>query len=233
MSALVWGIEWRLALSRKRDFALWVAFPVVIVLVMATGGVTQEALAGAYTALFVAFGVLRTAVPVLRDAERGMMVRVVRGGMSHAGYLVQRAGAGATLSLVQLLPALLVAVAFLGATALEGLATVGALAVTLWTVNVLGVLMMAASRSLSEAAALCAVSLVLLLHMSGVFRTPAAGGAAAALEGASPFRALHESFAAVASEGAVGGGVAAVVWALAMTLLVGALAGRLTASLAR
>lgn len=233
MSTLVWGIEWKVALARKRDLALCVVTPLAIVLVVATGAVPVGARPAVYTALFAGCGVVRTAFPVLRDGERGMVLRVLRGGVSPASYLLQRAAAGATMSFVQLLPALFVAVAFLGASAPEALLVLGAFALTLWIVSVLGVLAAAASRSPTEAAALCLVGVLLLLHMSGTLHAPAPGGYGALLEGVSPFRALHEALAALVSNGGVRGVASGAVWAVALPGLVAASAPWLTRALQR
>jgi hypothetical protein len=226
-------VEWRLALSSKRDLAVRVVAPLSVVLVIATGAFPAVATAAVYTMLFVVFSMFGTALPVLHDGERGIMLRVVRAGVSPASYLVQRAGAGATLALVQLLPAALVAMALLDPSSSEVVVALGALAISLWIGGLLGVVTAALSRTRTEAALLCGVGLVLLLHMSGVFRAPSPDGPGAVLESVSPFRALHEAFDAMAAGGAVGGAVAAAAWALVLPVVVSLVAPRLTASLER
>ena len=214
MGAIVWGLEWRLALSRRRDLTLRIMAPLSVVLVIATGAVPATAGAASYAVLFVAFGVFGTALSLLRDGERGITSRVVRGGVSPTSYLLQRAAAGAALPLVQLLPAALVAAEFLHASTLEVLIALVALAGSLWIGSLLGVVVAAVGRSGTEVAIVCGVGLVLLLHMSGVFHAPSPDGLGAMLEAASPFRALHEAFLTMVAGGAVRGGVAAAAWAV-------------------
>lgn len=223
MTALVWGLEWRRALSRRRNVVLSVLAPLSVVLVVGTDAVPAGAAAAVYTTLFAIFGVCQTSLSVMRDGERGLTLRIVRGGVSPAGYLVQRVGAGATLALAQLLPALVVAAAFLRASITETLLALGALAVTVWIASALGVVAAAVSRSLGELVACCSVVLLLLLHASGVFRTPTAEGFGALVEDLSPFRALHESLDTMIGGGAVDGVGAELVWALALTALIGLL----------
>jgi len=233
MGALVWGVEWRLALSRRRDLAVRVIAPLSAALVIATGAVPAAAAAASYATLIVAFGLLATALPVLHDGEVGIMARVVRGGVSPASYLLQRAAAAAALALVQLLPAGAVAAAFLHASTSEFLIALGAVAVSLWIASLLGVVTAAVSRSGVEAGVLCVLVLLLLLHMSGVFRTPSPDGLGAMLESASPFRALHEAFVTMVAGGGARGGVAAAAWAAALSVGVPLLAPRLVALLER
>jgi hypothetical protein len=228
VATLVWGVEWRLALSGKRDLAVRVLAQLSVVFVMAIGAVPVAAGVAAYAVLFVAFGHVGMALPVLRDAESGMTSRVVRGGVSPASYLLQRAAACAALAVFALLPANLVAAAFLNASTSEILIALGALAICLWIASLLGVMAAAMSRSAAEATVLCGVGL-LLLHMSGVFRTSSPDGFGAMLEGASLFRALHEAFVTTVAGGPVQGFVTGAVWLIALTVTVGAAAPRLTA----
>ena len=233
MSTLVLGIEWRLALAGKRDLAMRVMAPLALVWVIASGAVPAAAAVAVYAVLFVAVGHFGTVLPLLRDAKTGITSRVVRGGVSPASYLLQRAAASASLTLVELVPACLVAGAFLNASTSEILTALGAVAMCLWIGSLLGVMAAAVSRSRSEATVLCGVGLALLFHMSGVFYTPSPDSFGAMLEGAAPFRVLHEAFVTMVGGGAVGGGIAGAVWAVALPLVVFGLAPRLTASLER
>ena len=233
MASLVWGLEWRLALSKKRELALRVLAPLALVLVIATGPLPALAGVATYAVFFIAFGHFGAALPTLRDAETGITSRVVRGGVSPASYLMQRVAASSALALVELLPATLVAAAFLNASTAEILIALGALAVGIWIASLLGVMAAAASRSRTELAVICGVGLILLFHMSGVFQSPSAGGPAATLEGVAPFRAVHEAFVTMVAGGAVRGAAAALVWALALSTVVWLLAPRLTAALGR
>ena len=75
----------------------------------------------------------------MRDAEAGLLERVLRSGLSPAVYLLQRGIAGSLLDALQLAPALAVAGLAGGASA-AGLTKVWfALAVSLWIANLIGV----------------------------------------------------------------------------------------------
>jgi ABC-type polysaccharide/polyol phosphate export permease len=207
--------------------------PLSVVLVIASGAIPAAAGASVYVVVFAAFGALGTALPLLRDGERGIVLRVVRGGISPPSYLLQRAAAGAVLALTQLLPALLVATAFLRASMVETLTAFAALALTLWIASSVGILVAAMSRSAMEAGVLCGVALVLLLHVSGVFHTPEPNGLGATLMALAPFGAVHGAFLTMLTGGAVGGGVAGLAWAIALPAIVWAWAPRITDSLER
>ena len=106
-----------------------------------------------------------------------------------------------------------------------------ALAATVWVANLVGVLVAAATRSLAEAALFSAVSTLLLLHASGVFRTPLPGSFGAAVKSVAPFRALHEALLAMSMMTPVGGGTALGIWCVVTAVVTGVLAGQLTGSL--
>jgi hypothetical protein len=233
VSALVWGLEWRIALSRKRDLALWVLSPLAMVVILGTGAVSSLTAAACYAALFTSCGALCTLLPMLKDAERGMTAKVLRGGVAPGAYLIGRAAAGASVSLAQLLPSVVAAALLLRASFMEVLLAVAALAITLWIVSLVAVLAGAVGRNRSEALGLTGVTLLLLLHMSGVFRVPPSGGLGASLEEASPFRALHESFVALVSGGSAHGGIAELAWGIGLAALLLALAPVLAQPLAR
>jgi hypothetical protein len=224
VTRLVWSVEWRLALARKRDLPVRVLAPLAVVLVIASGGLPASALPAAYVALFVGFTGFSTAWGVGRDAERGMVRRVVRGGVAPASFLLQRAGAGASLALVQLLPAALLGALFLRATPAELVTALAALAVGVWIAGLVGVVSAAAGRSRAEAIVVTGSVLLMLLHMSGVFATPAADGLGGALERVAPFRTSHEGFVTMLRGGGVGGGAAALVWVVALPAVMALLA---------
>jgi hypothetical protein len=131
------------------------------------------------------------------------------------------------LDALQLLPALAVAALGAGASPSRLAGTAGALVASLWITNFLGVLVAAAARSVAETALLAAVSTLLLLHASGVFRTPAAGSMGAALEAASPLRALHEALLSMGTGVPAEGAVSLAVWAAALPAVALMLAGPL------
>ena len=103
-----------------------------------------------------------------------------------------------------------------------------AMAVSLWIACVLGVVIGEISETATEALVMSGGALILLLHMSGVFTTPAPDSLGALLEGASPFCALHDAFLVIGSGGAIGGGPAAAGWAVVLPIIVGLSAPRLT-----
>jgi hypothetical protein len=183
--------------------------------------------------IFIAFAVFGSALPVRWDGERGIVSRVVRGGVPAGRYLVARAGAGATIDLVQLTPGLMVAGLASGGSAGTLVAAFVALALSVWIAGLIGALAAALSRSLAETGLVAALAVLLLAHASGVFEEPAAGSPLAALEPLSPFRALHEALVALPVGASPGGMGAALVWAVALPALVLLLGERLTASLGR
>jgi hypothetical protein len=162
-----------------------------------------------------------------------MSARIVRAGVSPSSYLLQRAAAGAVLDTLQLAPALLVAAVAVGAAAGDVLVAFAALAATVWVVGLIGIVIAAASRSLTETALFTAVAVPLLAHMSGVFRAPVPGSYQAFLESGSPFGALHEALLDMTVGAANGTGPGLIVWAIALPVAVGLLGPRLHAALGR
>jgi len=233
VSALVLQLEWQLAIATKRDFAMRVLAPLSVVLVLATGAVPPAVAAASYAALLTGMGLLATALPLMRDGDEGMVQRVLRGGVPPASYLLQRAAAAAGLTLLQLSPAVLLGAVWLGASTAEVVVAFGALVLALWISCLLGVVIGAVGRSAAEATLICVLTAGLLLHVSGVFHSPAIGGLGAALEGGSPFRMLHESLAVMVSGGRVHGGVSALLWSIVLPALVAGAAPRLRALLER
>lgn len=233
MTPAVWGVQWRLALTRKRVFILNFVVPFTLVLALATGAVPPGAAAGVYVVLFTAFAVFGSAIPLRWEGQRGMTSRIVRAGVGPSSYLLQRAAAGAVLDTLQLTPALLVAAVAVRASAGELMAAFFALAATVWIAGLVGVIVAAASRSITETALFAAVTVPLLAHMSGVFRAPAPGSYQAVLESGSPFSALHRTLLDMTVGGGGGAGGAVVLWAVALPIAVGLLGPRLYAGLGR
>lgn len=233
MTPAVWSVQWRLALTRKRVFILNFVVPLTLVLLIATGAVPPGAAAGVYVVLFAAFAMFGAAIPLRWDGQRGMSARIVRAGVSPSSYLLQRAAAGAVLDTLQLTPALLVAALAVGAGARDVLVAVAALAATVWVGGLVGIVVAAASRSLTETALFTAVAVPLFAHMSGVFRAPAPGSFQALLESGSPFHALHEALLDMTLGASAGVGAAIVAWSIALPVVVGMLGPRLHAALGR
>ncbi len=233
MTGLVWGLEWRVALARKRLLVLNTLVPLLLVVPVATGAAPAAHAAAVYAVLFTMFSTFGSAIPLVRDGASGMTARVLRGGISPWGYLLQRSAAGASLDVLQLTPALALAALGARASPSDFLLVLGALVATAWVANLIGALVAATTRSLAEAALFSAVSTLLLLHMSGVFRTPLQGSYGARFEAASPFRALHESLLGMTQAGAVDGGVAVAAWGLLLPTVAVVFARQLTRSLGR
>ncbi|NIP59873.1 MAG: hypothetical protein GWM92_18980, partial [Gemmatimonadetes bacterium] len=170
-----------------------------------------------------------SAIPLIRDGEGGLLSRVLGTGIPPARILLERTGAGAALDLLQLAPSLACILLFEGGGLGEDVARpgaaaliVGAAAASLLFANLLGAWVAVLARSVAEGALFAAVAGLLLLHGSGVFRTPAPGTPGAVVERWAPFRLLHDSLL-----GAAGGPqiVESGGSALALLLALGALAG--------
>jgi hypothetical protein len=174
-----------------------------------------------------------SAIPLRWEGQRGMSTRIVRAGVGPSSYLLQRAAAGATLDSLQLAPALLVAAAAVSASPGDIAVAFVALAATVWIGGLVGIIVAAASRSITETALFTAVAVPLLAHWSGVFRAPAPGSYQAVLESGSPFHALHAALLDMTIGVGDGGGAAVVAWAVVLPVAVGVLGPRLHASLAR
>lgn len=226
MSTLVWETEWRIAVARRRLFALNVVVPLLLVAPIALSKAPTPHAAAVYAVLFVIHGTFGSAIPLLRAAESGMLARVLRGGVPPGTYLLQRCAAASLLDWIQLLPSALVSCGGLGVPLSAVPWALAALLLALWIANALGACVGALARSMAEAALFAAVTALLLLHASGVFRSGAPGTPAARVEAAAPFRALHET---LLGGGPSAGFGAALAWgaAGAVTLLVlGPVAGR-------
>jgi hypothetical protein len=162
-----------------------------------------------------------------------MVGRVLRGGVPAGRYVLARVGAGATIDLAQLAPALVVAGLAAGGSPGALAAAFGMLATSVWVAGLVGAMAAAVSRSLAEAALVAALAVLLLAHMSGVFESPAAGSLLAALEAVSPFRGLHETLLGLTVGASPTGFAPALAWAVLLPGLVWGLAGRVTESLGR
>jgi hypothetical protein len=232
MTSAVWSLQWRLSVTRKRVFILNVVVPLTVVLPVATEAVPAGPAAGIYAVLFAAFAMFGSALPLRWDGQRGMSARVVRSGVSPSSYLLQRVGAGALLDTLQLTPALLLAAVAAGATVPQVGRALIALAGTVWVCGLLGVVIAAASRSITETALFSAAAVPLIAHMSGVFRTPD-GSVSSTLESASPLRALHEALLDVTVGATSGGWIALLAWAILLPVPVSLLGPRILSALGR
>lgn len=221
---LIWGLEWKVALRRRRLFVFNLLVPLLLVAPVAFSAAPAAHASAVFTVLFVLFGTFGSAIPWIRDGERGLLRRLGATGISPSGLVAGRWAANAALDSVQLLPAMAAVVAAGDAGWPSSGRVVAALVVSLGVANALGAWIAALARSLAEAALLSAVSALFLLHAAGVFRTPVPGSYAAAVEPWVPFRLLHEAMlqvtagAAPAPPGAPGPALFATGAALLLTL---------------
>lgn len=235
---MIWSLEWRAALAARRLFTLNVVVPFALVAPVALGGAPRTHAAMVYALLIAFFGTFGGAIPLVRDAESGLLSRIVLAGVEPARLLAGRVAAAAAIDLVQLLPSLALVAAMAGAPATASVPLLAvAAAIALVAANTLGIWIAALARSIAEAALLGAALALLTLHLSGVFRAPLPGSAAAAVEPWLPFHALHAALRAVTGTGVVTAARAALGPALATTLIALALtagaARVIAASLAR
>lgn len=216
---LVWSLEWRIAFARRRLFLLNVLVPLSLVTAIAFSNAPAVHAAAVYAILFAIHGTFGSAIPLVRDAEAGLVGRIAGAGIPARNILLERAGAGACLDAIQLAPSLGVAAWAAGASWTAVSAAVVALLGGLWVANLLGAVVATLARSIAEAALFAAVSALLLLHVSGVFRTGAPGSLSARLEALAPFRALHESLLGLSSAAPSYGLGAMVGWAILLPAL--------------
>jgi hypothetical protein len=205
-----------------------IVVPLALVVPIAAGAAPPQHAAVVYAVLFTFFGTFGSAIPLLRDAERGMVRRISLLPLDPGLVLLGRAFAGAAVDTLQLAPTCAV-IALGGPPGLSVAWLAIALPVTLGFAGLLGTWVAAIARSVAEGALFAAVTALLLLHASGTFRSPVRGTVGAAIENVAPFRAIHE----VALGGPIGG-IAALGVATAVAALMTVLLGRhLARSLAR
>ena len=233
-AGLVAMLELRRAVARPRLFAINTAIPLLLVAPIALGAAPPPHAAAVYAVLFALFATFGAAIPLLRDAERGWVARLARTGLGRRGHLIGRALAGAALDAVQLTPSMVLIAAAAGAWQRLPLLWLTASAALVFG-NLLGIWVAALARSVAEGALFAAVSCLLLLHASGVFRTPAAGSIGAAIETLAPFRPLHNVLGAVTAHASPHAGTSPLAAGLAIAsaalVLTAILAPRLAAEL--
>lgn len=200
---MIAAFELRLALAQRRLFGLNMLVPLALVLPITLSAAPRAHAAVVFTMLFTFFGVFGQAIPLARDAERGLTARYFLAGMSSHAFFLQRIAAHAVIDLVQLVPAILAITIASGATisATAGLAAATALALV--AANTIGVLIATLARSIAEAALFASMTALLALHGSGVFRTPAAGSVAEGLQAVSPLARMHHALQAATGSGQI------------------------------
>lgn len=209
MRWLIWRMEWKIALRRRRLFVLNMGIPLFLVgpLVVARAPVFHAA--AAVAVLFVLFGTFGSAIPLLREGEEGILRRLLLTGVPEARLLAERVLAHAALDLVQLTPSLVLLLWGWGAEGSIWLHSVPILALTLLAANLAGVWVAALARSVAEGALFAALAALFLLHGSGVFRSAPPDTLGALLESILPFGPLHSVILA-----AGGGEPPGLVWSL-------------------
>ena len=170
--------------------------PMLLILAVALGKAPAPHAALVYSVLFAFFGTFGSAIPWARDAERGWIHRLALTGIGMPALTVQRLLTGALIDAIELLPSVIV-IGVLYQTAAPDLVRLFlALVASLLFANALGALVASIAASLAETALLSSVTALLLLHAAGVFRTPAPGGFADALQRIVPFHYLHRAIVA-------------------------------------
>ncbi|MFW6084778.1 MAG: ABC transporter permease [Gemmatimonadota bacterium] len=213
MRAPAWRQTWKLTLRRRRLFAWNVAIPVLLLVPVVTSGAAASHRA-IVLAVFVAFfGAYGSCIPLIRDGMSGWVEKVLLTGYEGRRWLAERTAACAAIDLLQLLPATVLLLWLVDASARTALLVLVATALALAFANLLGVLVAAVVRALGEAALGCAVFSLFALHAAGVFRTPAPGSAWDVAERWSPFRPVHEVWLSALRRGGADPGARAVPWA--------------------
>ena len=193
MNGAVWWLEWRQAARRRRVMVLSMLVPLALVAAVAAGRAPAPHAALVFTVLFSFFGTFGAGVPWARDAERGLIHRLLLTGIGAPSLVVQRWAAGSLLDLLQLLPSLaLIALAYRAETA-ELARLLAGVALGLLVANALGILVAWIARSIAETALLASVAALLLLHAAGVFRSPEQGTIADTVQRAVPFHYMHQT----------------------------------------
>lgn len=212
MTGAAWSLEWRIALSRPRRLMWSVSVPLALLVPVAASDAAAPHRATVYALFVVFFGLFGAAAPVVRDAERGWIRRLLLTGYGARAWLLERTAAHSLQDLLQLTPALAVVLWLEGAASSPArYASVAAAAVlALLTANLVGTVVGAAVRSLAEGALVCAAVGLAALHLAGAFRAPAPDTWQSAAAAASPLLPIVDAFRAVAGAADRWGGAAAV-----------------------
>ena len=200
MSLPIWKSEWLVARRRRRLLVLNLTIPLALVAPIALSSAPSAHAAAVFTVLFVLFGTFGSSIPLIRDAESGLLARYVLTGIHPGGLILQRVLAAAALDILELTPSVLLIVLARGASPGQ----IGTLAVTfaaaVLMANLVGACAAVIARSVAEGALFSAVSALLLLHLSGTFRTPIPGTWGATAEAWVPFHPLHDALLAVTGD---------------------------------
>lgn len=204
MRGAVWSLEWRIARGRTRRWAWSVAVPLLLLVPVAASAAAPPHRATVYGLFVVFYGLFGAAAPVVRDADRGWIERLLLTGYGARSWLAERTAAHAAQDSIQLAPALVAVCWIEGTVAAPATwaATAGGVLLALLVGNLLGTVVAAAVRSLAEGALVSAAVGLVSLHLSGAFRPPAAESWQEAAAAASPFLPALVSLREVAGAGA-------------------------------
>jgi hypothetical protein len=202
------ALEWRIARSERRLFALNVAVPLVLTGAAVLGGAPDAHLTFAYTLVIGFFGTFGSAIPLVRDAESGLFGRIARTGLAPPRIIAERLAFHAALDLVQLLPSLALLFVIADSPPPAILMVIATAACTLLAANTLGTWAAALGRSIAEAALFATVIALFALHFGGLFRTAPPGTLRSALASFLPFgflqRSLYSAIVPIPASGADG-----------------------------
>jgi hypothetical protein len=201
VTVVVWRTEWLTALRRRRLFLLNTLIPLAFVATIAFSPAPAVHSAAVFTVLFTLFGTFGSSIPLIRDGESGLLRRYILTGVHPAVLLFQHIFATAAIDLIQLTPSIFVLAIARGSSAAQLAMVAPAMVLGMIAANTLGTITAAVAKSVAEGALFSAVAALVLLHLSGAFRTPAPGTWQAVLEAWSPFRPLHESLLAATGAG--------------------------------
>lgn len=194
---MIAAAEWKTGLRARRLFFFNAAVPAALAAAVAFSDSPRPHAALVYTILFTFFGVFGSAIPLVRDAESGLLGRVLLTGIAPARFVAERLAAQVALDAIQLAPALLLLGLAYRASPQELAAAALALAAGLLAANAIGVWVAVVARSIAEAALFGATVALLALHFAGVFRSPLPGSFSARVEPLLPFSALHDAVLAL------------------------------------
>jgi hypothetical protein len=203
VNGAAWTLEWQTWRARKRALAIGIIVPLALVTPLATSDAPALHATTVYAILFTLFGLFGGTIPWIRDADNAWLQRVLSSGTSARTFVAERTLAAALADAIQLAPA--VAVISIASHADTQLASLLAVTIffTLITANTIGFVIACLTRSIAEAALVCTITGLFLLHLSGVFRTPAPGTISEQFQRIIPFHYMNDALRATAHIDAV------------------------------
>lgn len=198
MTTAAWSLEWQTWRAKRRSLAIGTVVPLALITPIAFSNAPVLHAATVYTMLFTLFGLFGGTIPWIRDADNGWLQRVLSSGTSPRRFVAEKTLAAALADALQLAPAVIViCIASKSDAQLTALLSLTLLA-SLISANAMGFIIACVTRSIAEAALVCTISGLFLLHLSGVFRTPAPRTISEQLQRIIPFHYLNDALRAVA-----------------------------------